>query len=174
MLKHQEEYNIRLFRKSILERGLDNGISVGNFKNLENTFIRLAFISRSDNAVPLADLKRRKTDDMKNELQILKVEMDALDKAIVNIRLEVKSITSKKIYEKWTKTIHDSIMKFQKLFAENNELVYKMSEEYDETFGSIMNDIDRSYRNIFELSQNYKEKQVETNGRDVEDSSNVV
>lgn len=158
MLLHKEEYNMRLFRKGILERGLESGIMIGNFKKLDNSYMKQVFTSTSDNAVFLADLVSRKTDDMKNELKRLKIEMDALGKTMGNVTLEVKSKTSKKIYEKWTEAINGTAIKFQKLFSKNNEVVYKMSENYEKTFSSIMNDIERKYRNICELYQNNKKR----------------
>lgn len=54
----------------------------------------------------------------------LKLKIKNLDKRIGNLRLEVKANTRKKIFEKWTKSNHES----------NNRLTGTLPNEIEEMF----------------------------------------
>ncbi len=79
VLVHLKAYNNKLCRKGLLERGLNMKISIGNFVNLENAFIRDSFNQNVNKNDLLAEFKEKTTKEMESEAKTLYLQLEAIN-----------------------------------------------------------------------------------------------
>lgn len=147
VLVYLKGYNYKLCRKGLLERGIGVGKSFGEFKNIENEFMKRAAMPNEKIDNLLTELKERKSEFVEKELRQLKNAMEALKKTIENAKKEVQSKISVYSYGKWLEQINGSSMRLKKLFSDEfNSLynhLYKKDKKFEETLMNIVSDIAR-------------------------------
>lgn len=152
ILLHIKEHSWKLCRKGLLERGLKDDVMVGSFKQLENEFMKRVAEPEINYDDVVADLKEKKTKCMNTELLQLKTQLCGLDITIGNIRKDIASkIKEKTLVEKWTKRINESTKNFTKMFSKNNDLMFTMSKNHENTMRDIMYEL-----NFISKSDYYK------------------
>lgn len=123
ILVHMRAYNYKLCRKGLLQRAENMNVTIGEFKNEENSVFNDIFNTMGKN-YPLINLKESKMKIMKNEIKSLDVAIKALGITIMNMKNDIKSRISDKIYDMWLNRVNDISKRFKKLYSDSNNDLY--------------------------------------------------
>lgn len=159
MSNYQKEFNEKLCKKVSLERAIKENRKFGDFKQLENEYMKLSSNPVEGHEDLLVDFEKRKNEMMEKEIKELKNKLENINRSIGNLRLEVKSKTSKINYNKWSLAIHESTNKIKGMFSKNQDDWFKMTMNREKTMNLIMKDIHRISTNMH--SQQHKEEEEE-------------
>ena len=100
-------------------------VTIGDFKKLENEFLRKLVEPGVDFRTTVTEFKNLKIESMKKEIAKITTELKCISKTIGNLRLEVKSKTGKTFYENWTTHVNGLNYKFNEMFTAENETLFK-------------------------------------------------
>lgn len=165
-----KEYNVKLCRKGLLERGLKMKLYIGDFKNLENKFLKETFNPNGNgNGTELKiKLNGEKEALVLENINKLKTALKALDKTISTLKGEIKSLIRKVNYDAWVNRVDLISSRFKSLYSDlNNDLynhLYKMSTKIDTVWNNVSTDsewiignICNSYTDVKELVTDFEE-----------------
>lgn len=180
-----KEYNAKLCRKGLLERGIGNKLYIGDFKNLENKFLKEIYNPKSNGNG--TKLNGEKEAHVKKEIEKLKTAIKALDNTICTLKNEVSSLIKKEVYDAWLKRIMIISSRFKSMYSDvNNNLydhLYKVSTKTDQVWNNISTDskwitdnICNAYMDVKEVIDDFDENDLnglfeEEKGREV---NNIV
>lgn len=159
MLVYLRQYNHKLCRKGLLERGMNVGKLFGDFKELENRYlIKLMSLPSANVDELLSDLKKRKTDMVKMEINKLKLQLTNLTETIKTRKFNHQQKMDEISFVNWLKFIQDISVEFKKQFSDEcNDLyghLYKMDGKYEETLRKIISENLKMYNRIVAQTKN--------------------
>lgn len=165
LLSHLKEYNYKLCRKGLLERGLGMNIYIGEFKALENDFMKTSLLN-NDNEDLLSKLNEAKRKSVKTEVEKLEKSLEMINRTVRSIKEDVKSRVNEETYGVWLKRMDLMSVRFKSWYSNiNNDQYdhwYKLSKKtinmwknvsYDIKW--IKNNVCNSYadvENVFDVS----------------------
>lgn len=159
MLVYLRQYNHKLCRKRLLERGKNVGNWFGDFKDLENQYLNKLMSLPNANADELiSDLKKQKADMVTMEINKLKCQITNLTKTIKNRKFSQQQKMEEISYVNWSIFIHESSKKFKIHFSDEfNDLfdhLYKMDGKYEETLRKIASENLITYTEVVAHAKN--------------------
>lgn len=153
---HLKEYNFKLCRKGLLERAKGMKISFGEFKKIENMYLDKSLRLATDEEgqkVLLKEVKGEKMNGMDKEIDALSTALRTIQRTIDNIKNDVNSRTSGRIYDMWWNRINNISKQFKSLYSDMNnglyDYTYKMSRIQDNAWNKVINDIGWIKDNVF-------------------------
>lgn len=156
VLIHLKEYNYKLCRKGLLRRVEKLEITVGDFKRIENGFLEKSVRRKEIHITPtemMKELNNEKLNTMGKEINILESALKGLLKTIGNIKNDVKSRVSGRIFDMWSNRVDNIEKRFKKLYSDmNNDFynyVYKTLSYENDSWYSVINDVNWIKENIF-------------------------
>lgn len=123
-----KSYCEKLCRKGLLERGLRNGILIGEFREIEKEYMKKMAKCESDHGILLTEMMNEKAATVNKELSMLIKTIKNLDISIGNVRMEAVKVFARPIFEKWTKHVDEQLKKFSEMYSKSNEWLYKYAE----------------------------------------------
>ncbi len=170
LMVYLRNYNFKLCRKGLLERARNMNLLVGDFSEVENTFIKEVSGSNDLNYKMKiwAVFKANMSAKMESELGKLKIQIKSLGLTINNVKDMVRLGTSEDFYSKWIKKINGVATRFkQKYSNEFNSLydhIFRMNKLYGEDWNNIAYDIQSISKDIqeFTMDKNQEKNIVST------------
>lgn len=148
---HLKEYNYKLCRKGLYRRLLDINITFGDFKTIEKEFLGNSMNSQMEKQVE--KLYEQKLSTMEKELKRTETSLDAIQKTINNIKLDIKSKTNDRGFTMWLKRIEGISKRFKIMYSDEcNSLynhAYKLFKTNKNAWDYILNDIQWLQNNVF-------------------------
>lgn len=143
-----KNYNYKLCRKGLLERGNSVNKSFGNFKDIENKFIKSTTAPDYNINDLLQQFKKEKSDAVNNELKQLGNALEALNRTMNNIKKEIKEITDERSYTKWTERINIISGKFKVLYSQEANDLYNHLFKMDGKLEGVLIDSEKEIKFI--------------------------
>lgn len=145
VLMHLKSYNFKLCKKGLLERAVNMKIPAGEFDKSENEFFKnILKLNAVDE--PLNRLGDDKKELMTKEIKKIEVTLEALNKTIKNIYVDVKSRMNEISYDMWINRVKSVSNKFKKLYSDTNNSLYnhfyKMSWIENNAWMNILSDVE--------------------------------
>lgn len=157
-------YNFKLCRKGLLERAKNMNLEIGDFSNLENTFLKNV-VNTNQGFKCLDDFDKGKLRKMDLELESLRKQTESLAITIKNCKERVRLGTNNEFYSAWIKKIDNLSKRFKQKFSiECNELYdhhYRLNKRNEQDWNNIEYDI---------RSINSKIKEYTTDGNNVQNN----
>lgn len=151
-----KEYNFKLCRKGLLERGLEMKISFGEFKTIEQEFLKRSL--QNEGNISTEELFKEKEKSMQKEIKILENALVGLSHTINSVKSDVKSRINKENYGVWLRRITKISDRFKGLYSEiNNDQYnhgYKMSKKYGNAWNNILHEVQWTKTNVCNLYAN--------------------
>lgn len=135
-----KEFNNKLCKKGLLERTLHIKLFLGDFKSIENDFIR-NILTSGYSITLLENLRKEKENAVNDEINKLKRSTEALSRSMNTIRENLRSKLDVNMYDVWSKRIDAISTRFKIMYSDiNNDYYnhfYKMSKNTDLAWSKI-------------------------------------
>lgn len=153
-----KEYNHKLCKKGLLERGLKVNLYIGEFKALENEFLKNSIMSNANSQDLKENMKNEKEKSVQNEIKKLTAALTALERTICSIKKDVKSRVSDETYGIWLNRMNSVSMRFKSMFSDiNNDMYnhwYRMSKKIANVWDNIAYDVKWTKDNVCDVNTN--------------------